>query len=79
MLGHQLIYLEGGSGVSSPIPEETVKAVKKNISVPLIVGGGVHSESDALKLYNAGADIVVVGNAIEKKTDLIVKISQLCQ
>ena len=79
MLGHQLIYLEGGSGVNSPIPDETVKAVRKSISVPLIVGGGIHSKDDALKLYEAGADIVVVGNAIEKNTDLIVKISQLCQ
>ena len=79
MLGHQLIYLEGGSGVSSPIPEKIVDAVRKNISVPLIVGGGIQSKDDALKLYEAGADIVVVGNAIEKNTDLIVKISQLCQ
>jgi putative glycerol-1-phosphate prenyltransferase len=65
MLGLRLIYLEGGSGSMEPINEFLIKKVKSSISVPLIVGGGIHSTSDLLKVYNAGADIAVVGNALE--------------
>ena len=79
MLGQKLIYLEGGSGASMPVPEKVIRAVRENISVPLIVGGGIKTEEDANKFYNAGADIVVVGNAIEKNIDLIKIVSQACQ
>jgi len=79
MLGQKLIYLEGGSGVSMPLPEKVIRAVRENISVPLIVGGGIKTEEDANKFYNAGADIVVVGNAIEKNIDLIEKVSHTCR
>ena len=79
MLGQKLIYLEGGSGTSMPVPEKVIRAVRENISVPLIVGGGIKTEEDANKFYNAGADIVVVGNAIEKNIDLIKIVSQACQ
>ncbi len=79
MLGQKLIYLEGGSGTSMPVPEKVIRAVRENISVPLIVGGGIKTEEDANKFYNAGADIIVVGNAIEKNIDLIKIVSQACQ
>ena len=61
------------------VPEKVIRAVRENISVPLIVGGGIKTEEDANKFYNAGADIVVVGNAIEKNIDLIKIVSQACQ
>lgn len=79
MLGQKMIYLEGGSGVRKHIPEETIRAVCGNISVPLIVGGGIQNENDARKVLNAGADIIVVGNAIEKNTELIEEISLVCR
>lgn len=66
MLGNKLIYLEAGSGASEPVDEKIINEVKRNISIPLIVGGGLKNQDDTEKILNAGADIVVVGNAIEK-------------
>ncbi len=75
MLGLKLIYLEGGSGANQPIPEETIRKVKMNISIPLAVGGGIRTGEDAFMAYKAGADIIVVGNSIEKNPELITEIT----
>ncbi|MCD6598509.1 MAG: geranylgeranylglyceryl/heptaprenylglyceryl phosphate synthase [Bacteroidales bacterium] len=75
MLGQKLIYLEGGSGASQTIPEETIRKVKKNISIPLVIGGGIKTGEDAFMAYKAGADMIVVGNAIEKNPELINEIT----
>ena len=77
LLGHKLTYLEAGSGAQQAISAATISAVRKSISIPLIVGGGIKSESDADAVYAAGADMIVIGNAIEKKTGLIRKIAGL--
>jgi phosphoglycerol geranylgeranyltransferase len=69
MLGLKLIYLEGGSGSKEPIPASLINKVKSKISVPLIVGGGIHTKDDLEKVYAAGANIVVVGNALENDLD----------
>jgi putative glycerol-1-phosphate prenyltransferase len=66
MLGHKLIYLEAGSGAKYPVPTEIICDVKKNISIPLIVGGGIKTPEQAKAAFVAGADIVVVGTAIEE-------------
>ncbi len=76
MIGHKLIYLEGGSGAGKPISAKMIAAVKKCISSPLIVGGGIRSRKNAEAAYAAGADILVVGNAIEKHPYLIAEISK---
>jgi putative glycerol-1-phosphate prenyltransferase len=65
-LGMQLIYLDGGSGAEFSISDEMITAVKKTLSVPLIVGGGINTPEDMLHRFAAGADIVVVGTAAEK-------------
>lgn len=65
MLGLKLIYLEGGSGSNNPINDILIRKVKSSIHIPLIVGGGIHSTDDLMKVYKAGADIAVVGNALE--------------
>ncbi len=75
MLGQKLIYLEGGSGANKPISEETIRKVKKNISIPLVIGGGIQTGEDAFMAYKAGADMIVVGNAIENSPDLITEIT----
>lgn len=64
-LGLKMIYLEAGSGASDRIREEIVTRVKENISIPLIVGGGITTPEDIRRLYSAGANGVVVGTAIE--------------
>lgn len=76
MLGLQCIYMDAGSGALNPIPLEMIKAVRENITVPLFVGGGIRTPEQARAACDAGADIVVVGNAIEKSPDLIPLLKQ---
>lgn len=66
MIGNKLIYLEAGSGAENPVSKDVIEKVKKNINVPLMVGGGIRTKKQLHDTYEAGADIVIVGNAIEK-------------
>ena len=77
MLGMKMIYMDGGSGANKTISKEMISGVKQNIDVPLIVGGGIRSAEDALIIWSAGADMIVVGNAIENNPDLIESITRL--
>jgi len=76
LLGMKLIYMDAGSGAIQSIPEAMVAAVAQRIEIPLIVGGGIRSGDKAYNICHAGADIIVVGNAIEKESSLIVEISE---
>ncbi len=71
MLGLKMIYLEGGSGADSPVTKTLISEVKKNSSLPLIIGGGIRTPQQAEEAYNAGADIVVVGNILEENLSLL--------
>jgi phosphoglycerol geranylgeranyltransferase len=64
-LGMELVYLEAGSGAPDPVPAEMVRAVKHNISIPLVVGGGIRRPEQAALLREAGADIIVTGTVVE--------------
>lgn len=64
--GKKLIYLEAGSGASVPVEESIITLVKNNLTVPLLVGGGIRSKKQLDIAYTAGADIVVIGTAFEK-------------
>ncbi len=75
MLGLKQIYLDAGSGATIPVSESMISAVSKSINIPLIVGGGISSPEKAAANAKAGADIIVVGNAIEKRSGLIKEIS----
>lgn len=77
MLGMKSIYLEAGSGAEQCVDAEMISSIRKNISLPLIVGGGIRSEDQAKEVFNAGADMVVVGNAVEKDPSLIKVFSTL--
>jgi len=77
MLGFKLIYLEAGSGAQHPVKTEMITRVKENIKVPLVVGGGIRNPEDAKNLLNAGADIIVIGNAVEKDPSFLKKISDI--
>ncbi|MDQ3072198.1 MAG: geranylgeranylglyceryl/heptaprenylglyceryl phosphate synthase [Bacteroidota bacterium] len=70
-LGLRLIYMDGGSGAAMPIPPQMISAVKDNISIPLIVGGGIRTKKALQDACNAGADVIVVGNAIESDPELL--------
>ena len=75
MLGLQLIFMDGGSGAKNPISEKMIKTVRESVNVPLIIGGGISSGEKAIANCKAGADIIVVGNAIEKNENLIREIA----
>ncbi len=75
MLGLRMIYLDAGSGAEREISEKMISAVRNTISVPLIVGGGINTAKKALSALEAGADMIVIGNALEKDPDLLTEIS----
>lgn len=63
--GKQLIYLEAGSGAKKTVNPQIISEVKKNITIPLIVGGGIKSKEQLNTAYKNGADLVVIGTAFE--------------
>lgn len=71
MLGLKQIYMDAGSGAKTPISESMIEIVSGGISIPLIVGGGISTPEKAAANARAGADLIVVGNAIEKDPQLI--------
>ena len=75
MLGHKMIYLEAGSGADRRVSESVVAEVKKNIRIPLMVGGGIRTPEDVLNLYRAGADIIVIGTAAEEDPGILSKMA----
>lgn len=66
LLGMKLIYLEAGSGAKHPVDPAMISEVKKELTTPLIVGGGIRSKQQLVQAYNAGADLVVIGTAFEE-------------
>jgi phosphoglycerol geranylgeranyltransferase len=75
MLGMRLIYMDAGSGAKRPISEAMIEKVAHSIEAPLIVGGGISTPEKAYLNCKAGADLIVIGNAIEKNTSLIKEMS----
>src|SRR5690349_11178026 len=75
MLGMKLVYMDSGSGAKKAITEEMISVVTKHIEVPLIVGGGIRDAEKAYLNCKAGADVIVVGNAIEKNASLMKEMS----
>ena len=69
LLGLQLMYMDGGSGAAQPISTEMISAVAGAIEVPLIVGGGIRTTAQAHAALKAGADLIVIGNALEGDTN----------
>ncbi len=64
-LGMKYVYLEAGNGAAQPVPANMIRVVKKELNIPLIVGGGIRTAIDARRVRQAGADIVVTGTIIE--------------
>lgn len=74
-LGMKLIFAEAGSGAKYPVSPEMIRAIRREINIPLIVGGGIRTPEKAEEAYKAGADIVVVGNQFETNPELIFEIA----
>jgi phosphoglycerol geranylgeranyltransferase len=75
MLGMKMIYMDAGSGARMPVTTLMIEAVRNQISAPLIVGGGIRTPEKALQNCLAGADIIVIGNSVEKDRSLMSEIS----
>ena len=75
MLGMKVIYMDAGSGAKRPITEGMIEKVARSIEAPLIVGGGITTPEKAYLNCKAGADVIVIGNAIEKDISLIKEMS----
>jgi phosphoglycerol geranylgeranyltransferase len=75
MLGMKMIFMDAGSGARTPINTNMIYSVRNKINVPLIAGGGIKTPEKALDNCQAGADIIVVGNSIEKNVGLIEEMS----
>lgn len=73
MLGNKLIYLEAGSGANYAVSKEIITLVSQNITIPIIVGGGISNLKGIQKAYDSGADIVVIGTAFETDFDFFNK------
>ncbi|MBY0476494.1 MAG: geranylgeranylglyceryl/heptaprenylglyceryl phosphate synthase [Chitinophagaceae bacterium] len=71
MLGMKVIYMDAGSGAKRSITESMIQSVAQQIDVPLIIGGGITDPEKAYRNCKAGADVIVIGNAIEKDISLI--------
>lgn len=75
MLGMKIIYMDAGSGARRAISETMIEQVSSSIQVPLIIGGGITDPEKAYLNCKAGADVIVVGNAIEKDETLIMEMA----
>ena len=79
MLGLKCIYMDAGSGAKNPISGEMIEAVSLATDIPLIVGGGIRTAEKARENIEAGADVIVIGNAFEKDPSLILSIAEAIQ
>ena len=76
MLGLQVTYMDAGSGAQHPISTKIISAVRESVNGPIFIGGGIKTPEGAIAACNAGADVVVVGNAFEKEPELIGQIAK---
>jgi phosphoglycerol geranylgeranyltransferase len=76
MLGLKMIYLDAGSGARFQVSQQMIKAVKENIDIPLIVGGGIRTPEKVFEACQAGADMIVIGNALENNPELISELAR---
>ncbi|WP_186757321.1 geranylgeranylglyceryl/heptaprenylglyceryl phosphate synthase [Echinicola salinicaeni] len=73
-LGLKHLFLDAGSGASSPVSQKIISQVKEHTACPLIVGGGINTVEKAKAAWNAGADLIVLGNGVEKNPDLLTEV-----
>ncbi|MGC1243035.1 MAG: geranylgeranylglyceryl/heptaprenylglyceryl phosphate synthase [Chryseosolibacter sp.] len=76
MLGLQAVYIDAGSGAEKEISPRMIAAVRKAITIPLIVGGGINTARKAISALEGGADMIVIGNALEKDPDLLTEVAE---
>ena len=76
MLGLKLLYLDAGSGAEKEISAKMISAVRRSVSIPIIVGGGINTPEKAEAALQAGADLLVIGNVLEKDPEVLTEIAE---
>ncbi|MDF2156636.1 geranylgeranylglyceryl/heptaprenylglyceryl phosphate synthase [Algoriphagus sp. CAU 1675] len=65
-MGMKFCFLDAGSGAEKTVSSKVIQAIRSAISSPLIVGGGIDNLQKLNEVFESGADLIVVGNQIEK-------------
>jgi len=65
-MGMKLVFMDAGSGALNAIDPAMVQAVRSKVDCPIIVGGGLRKIEDIKTIFEAGADLVVVGSLFER-------------
>lgn len=77
LMGHQVVYMDAGSGAKNTVPLEMIESISKSLSSPLIVGGGIRSIETVKSLRKAGANVIVIGNKIESDINFLLDLGEL--
>jgi phosphoglycerol geranylgeranyltransferase len=77
LLGMEFIFLDAGSGALNPVHPNVISEVKRKVKSPLIVGGGLDSSEKVKAAFEAGADLVVLGNGVEKDPGFLAEVLNL--
>lgn len=77
MLGLKAIYLEAGSGAQTPVSIQTIQRVRDAVDIPVIVGGGIRNRQQLEEAFHAGANVVVIGTAVENNPELIATVASV--
>ncbi|PRZ02184.1 putative glycerol-1-phosphate prenyltransferase [Marinilabilia salmonicolor] len=77
MLGLRMIYMDAGSGAKNAISADMIRRVKEHLQSPLMIGGGINTPEKLKAAFSAGADIVVVGNVLEKDPTLLKQFTEI--
>ena len=70
-----LVDLDGAK-TGEPINDETIKDIKKAISIPIQLGGGIRNIDRAEELFDIGIDRIILGTIAIEKPDLVRVLSQ---
>ncbi len=77
MLGLKAVYLEGGSGANKHISTEMIAIVKQNIDIPIFVGGGIKTPEAIKEIFDAGANMIIIGTVIEQNPEMLQKLANM--
>lgn len=79
LLGFKVVYMDAGSGAQHPISEKMIKEVSNNIDIPLIIGGGINTSEKIKTAIHSGADMIVIGNAIEDNPSFMMEALEIVE
>jgi len=70
-----LVDLDGAK-TGEPINDLTIKKIKRSISIPIQLGGGIRSIDRAKELFDIGIDRIILGTIAIEKPELVKDLSK---